>query len=88
MNVASMNGAAQMDIYRLAVGKEGACMNEATTLTADRLKSLFRRYVDNDFEAAEPGYVYEQLTEMGVTREEADELGLGYIYDAGGCEDW
>lgn len=83
MNGASMNRSTQMDIYRLAVGKEGA-----TTLTADRLKSLFRRYVENDFEAAEPGYVYEQLTEMGVTKEEADELGLGYIYDAGGCEDW
>ena len=52
----------------------------AQGLTCERLKDMFRSYVSNDAEAAEPDYVREALMQAGCSEEEAQELGLGWVY--------
>lgn len=52
----------------------------AQGLTCERLKDMLRSYVSNDAEAAEPDYVREALSQAGCSEEEAQELGLGWIY--------
>ena len=49
----------------------------------DRLLQILQDYVNNDAEAAEEGYVRSILKDIcGVNKEEAEQLGLGYLFDA------
>ena len=51
-------------------------------ISKERLISIIQSYVENDCEAAEPGYVRETLEGLcGMDKEEAEALGLGYIFD-------
>ena len=50
--------------------------------TKEQLASIIQYYVRNDYEAAwEPEYVRETLEECGVGKEEAEALGIGYVFD-------
>ena len=46
----------------------------------ERLLSIFRSYVDADYNAvAETEYVYTALSSAGCTRDEIEELGFGFV---------
>jgi len=47
---------------------------------ARRFADLLCAYVENDLAAAEPDYVRDVLEQIGLTKEEADFCGLGYLF--------
>ena len=55
----------------------------------ERVVQILQDYVGNDAEAAEPAYVADVLfgSVCSMTKEEAEALGLGYLYDAYGEEE-
>ena len=57
-------------------------------ISKERLVSIIKSYVGNDYEAAEPGYVRETLEDVcGMDKKEAEALGLGYVFDGDTEED-
>lgn len=50
-------------------------------ITTQRLGQMLNAYIVNDAESADPSYVREVLRDVcGMTKEEAEELGLLWIY--------
>ena len=57
-------------------------METTEMVSYERVVQILQDYVCNDAEAAEIGYVRDILESVcGVTRKEAENLGLGYLFD-------
>lgn len=51
-------------------------------ISKERLVQIINNYISNDYEAAEGNYIKETLENVcGMNKEEAEALGLGYIFD-------
>lgn len=51
-------------------------------ISKERLVQIINDYISNDYEAAEGNYIKETLENVcGMNKEEAEALGLGYIFD-------
>lgn len=51
-------------------------------ISKERLVQIINDYISNDYEAAEGNYIKEALENVcGMNKEEAEALGLGYIFD-------
>lgn len=51
-------------------------------ISKERLAEIINDYVNNDYEATESNYIKEKLeTVCSMDKEEAEALGLGYIFD-------
>lgn len=61
--------------------------NPLRKVSYERLCKLFSKYVSNDADAAGIHYAYEMLKDIGCTKEEADELCLGWVYEFEGERD-
>ena len=57
-------------------------VQSAEKLSRERAMQIAADYIANDYEAADSNYVKDILDVLGVTREEAEELGIGWIMDA------
>ena len=66
------------------VGEKRFCVEaKSDNISYSRLLQILQDYVNNDAEAAEEGYVRSILKDIcGVNKEEAEQLGLGYLFDA------
>ena len=53
----------------------------ARPVSYGRLLNIFQCYVNNDAEAAETGYVREALEKAGLSDDEFEGLGFGYLLD-------
>ena len=47
----------------------------------ERLLQILQRYVNTDAEAAETAYVREALEQAGLSVDEFEKLGFGYLLD-------
>lgn len=47
----------------------------------NRLRSFFCDYVANDADASSTEYVLDMLQMVGCSKDEAEEIGLGWVYD-------
>ena len=57
-------------------------------MTVERAMQIAREYIENDLEGAELSYVRDVLVNMiGIEKEEAEEMGIGYIFDEDEEED-
>ena len=76
------------------LGSDGACdvndygddftrmLSTAQKVPYSRLLQILQDYVGNDADASELGYVRDILSDVcGVTAEEAEAIGLGYLFD-------
>ena len=53
---------------------------EQDGFTKEDILSMFRSYVTNDAEAAELDYVQEALGFAGCSKEDAEKIGLGWVW--------
>ena len=49
-------------------------------VSKERLRVILESYVSNDAEASELGYVQEALEQAGCDQEEAEKIGLGWVW--------
>ena len=48
----------------------------------ERYRVIASEYIQNDLDSADPSYVRDVLVDMiGVSRTEADELGVGWVFE-------
>lgn len=55
---------------------------ESERMTQERAVQIASDYINLDASAADPGYILTALDGIGVTREEAKELDLDWLYEA------
>lgn len=70
-----------LTIDHKALDESGIALAEEPD-NSDRFAAMLADYINSDAEAADLDYVRERIDQIGLSREDAENIGLGWIFES------